>query len=459
MTRRYTAYVVFAAVAALAGCAAMQPDQGPSVAKSPQPPLPTPPPALPTGDREAAPEPSGPLTLADAVALALARNPDLAVAAWQVQAGGARVTQAGLLPNPLAGLTVEDVAGTGDRSGAKQAQTTVRIGQALELGGKRSARVNEALRSRDLTAWDYEQLRLDLVTETTRAFVAVLGAQERVTLSDQTVQLGEQVVTSVGRLVNAGREPSAEATRAEVALAAARIDRAQAQRDLDTARQGLASLWGAASGFGRAEGRLDEPDSLPSLDELGISLPRNPDLQRWATELAQRQAAVELAEANAIPNVTVEAGYRRYEDTNDNGFVFGASVPLPVLNRNQGAIAEARHQLRAAKEAQRAAEVRVRTALTQTYTELATAYREVAALRQTILPAAIRAFDSVNAGYLEGRYRYLDVLDAQRTLIANRERMVRAMTDYRQALVRVERLTGGPLAQESGAVDTGDPLR
>jgi len=435
----------------------------PAVAKprltkiSSQPPLPAAPPTFPAGGPEPALVPASGLTLADAVALALARNPDLAAAAWNVQAGGARVTQAGLFPNPQAGLTVEDFAGTGVRSGVRQTETTLRLGQLIELGGKRSARMNEAARARDLTAWDYEQLRLDVVADTTRAFISVLGAQERVALADQTVQLGEQVVTSVGRLVNAGREPSAEATRAEVALAATRIDRAQAQRDLDTARQGLAALWGAAAEFGRAEGRLHEPDVLPLLDDLGRLLSRNPDLTRWATELAQRQAALELAEANAVPNVTIEGGYRRFEDSSDSALVFGTTVPLPLLNRNQGAIAEARHQLAAAKETQRAAEVRARTALTQTYAELATAYREVTALRQTILPAATRAFESINSGYLEGRYRYLDVLDAQRTLIANRERLVRALTDHRQALARIERLTGGPFDHEPGTVDTGEP--
>lgn len=457
MTKRYRLYVTLAAVAALAGCAATRSDQRYSTAASPQLPPPVAPPTFPAPGAESGPEPTDALTLADAISLALTRNPDLAGAAWNVQAGGARVTQAGLFPNPQAGVTVEDVAGTGARSGAEQAETTLRLGQPIELGGKRAARVTEASRARDLTAWDYGQLRLDVITATTRAFIAVLGAQERVTLADQTVQLGEQVVTSVGRLVNAGREPSAEGTRAEVALAAARIDRAQAQRDLDTARQGLAALWGATPQFGRAEGRLDQRDELPPLADLARLLPRNPDLARWTTELAQRQAAVELAEANAFPNVTIEAGYRRFEDTNDSGFVFGTFLPLPILNRNQGAIAEARHQLAAAKEAQRAAEVSARTTLAQAHTELATAHREVAALRQTILPAATRAFESINAGYLEGRYRYLDVLDAQRTLIANRERLVRALTDYRQALARVERLIGGPLDRESDAVATGDP--
>lgn len=457
MKKRYKLYVTLAAVAALAGCAAKQSDQRYATNASPQSPPSVAPPEFLPHRAESGPDPTDLLTLTDAIRLSLARNPDLAGAAWSVQAGAARVTQAGLFPNPQAGVTLEDVAGTGIRSGAEQAETTVKIGQPIELGGKRAARVTEASRARDLTAWDYEQLRLDVITATTRAFIAVLGAQDRVTLADQTVQLGEQVVTSVGRLVNAGREPSAEGTRAEVALAAARIDRAQAQRDVDTARQGLAALWGAPPQFARAEGSLDQRDALPPLADLSRLLPHNPDLARWTSELAQRQASVELEEANAFPNVTVEAGYRRFEDTNESGFVFGTSLPLPILNRNQGAIAAARHQLAAAKEARRAAEVSARTALAQAHTELATAHREVAALRQTILPAATRAFESVNAGYIEGRYRYLDVLDAQRTLIANRERLVRALTDYRQALVRVERLIGGPLESESDSVVTGDP--
>jgi cobalt-zinc-cadmium efflux system outer membrane protein len=389
------------------------------------------------------------------VALASAHNPDLAAATWTVEAGSARITQAGLPLNPQVGLTIEDFAGTGSRSGVKQAETTLRVGQPIELGGKRPARMQEASRARDLTAWDYEELRLDIVTDTTRTFIDVLGAQERVALADQTVQLGAQVVTSVGQLVNAGREPRAEATRAEVALAAARIDRAQAQRDLDTARQGLASLWGGVVSFGQVEGGLHEEVALPLLADLERQLPRNPAVARWASELAQRQATIELAEANAVPNVTLEAGFRRFEDSEESGFVFGASVPLPVLNRNQGAIAEARYQLAAAREAQRSAETRARTALAQTYTEMATAHREVDALRQEILPAAARAFESINNGYLEGRYRYLDVLDAQRTLIANRERLVRALTDFRQGLVRVQRLTGGPLTRESYTTDTG----
>lgn len=445
--------LLVATLMALAACGAT-----PAERRRPSVPM-VPPPPLPARDvtSPAAALPGGELALATALERALGNNPELAIAAWDVEVGSARIVQARLRPNPLAGLTVEDVAGSGDRSGGEQAETTIRIGQPFELGGKRDARIDAASRGRDLAAWDHARTRLDVVARTTRAFIEVLGAQERLALNDEAVGLGDDVVGSVGHLVTAGREPTAEAKRAEVALAAARIDRAQSDRDLDAARQRLAVLWGGSPDFTRAAGRLDTAVAPPSLDTLLDRLPHNPDVARWEAELAQRQAALELAEANAYPDVTIEAGYRRFQDNGDNGFVFGAFVPLPVLDRNQGAIAEARHRLAAAREARRAAESQARAALREAYAELRTAGSAVETLRDQILPSATQAYRSIAGGYKEGRYRYLDVLDAQRTLIANRERLVRALTDYRLAQVLVERLTGGPLDQPDAAPIGGSP--
>lgn len=395
------------------------------------------------------------LTLAAAIELALAYNPDLAAATWHAEAGTGRVQQAGLWLNPQTGLTVEDVAGTGDYAGTKQTETTLRLGQTIELGNKRSARVTAARQDRDLSAWDRASLELEVVADTTRSFLAVLGLQDQLALSDEEVSLAEQMVASVRRLVQSGREPEAEATRAEVALAAARIDRTQTRRALEEARQELAASWGAVPSFDRADGTLAPAGPPPSLPDLTSRLEHSPELARWSTELAQRQAQLALAEANAIPDVTVDAGYRRYEETGDSGFVFGASLPLPLFDRNQGAIAAARSELSAAEEEQRAAGVRARTALNRAHAELLTTYDEIEALATGILPAADRAFASIQAGYLEGRYRHLDVLDAQRTLISNRERLVRAKTEYRQALARIDRLTGGPISGGSTATAGG----
>ncbi|MGH8035514.1 MAG: hypothetical protein ACREO9_09830, partial [Lysobacterales bacterium] len=61
---------------------------------------------------------SGELTLPQAIAVALEHNPDLQVSVYELRAADARITQAGLRPNPELGLELENFAGDGDLSGA-----------------------------------------------------------------------------------------------------------------------------------------------------------------------------------------------------------------------------------------------------------------------------------------------------------------------------------------------------
>ena len=72
-------------------------------------------------------EPAGILSLRQALALALSENPALAPFAWQARANEARILQAGLRLNPELGLLVEDIAGTGSFSGARETQTTLQL--------------------------------------------------------------------------------------------------------------------------------------------------------------------------------------------------------------------------------------------------------------------------------------------------------------------------------------------
>jgi cobalt-zinc-cadmium efflux system outer membrane protein len=198
---------------------------------------------------------------------------------------------------------------------------------------------------------------------------------------------------------------------------------------------------------------------LPSLDNLAERLARNPVLARWAAEMAQRQALVQVERANAIPNITINGGYRRLNETDDNAVLFGISVPLPLFNRNQGSIVEARHRLAKAEAERRAAEVRVTSALSDAYKALATAHAEAVGLRANVIPAAQSAFERINEGYRLGKFGYLDVLDAQRTLFDARARYLQTVTDYHRAAAEVERLVGEPLATiQTGGTRQEPPL-
>lgn len=386
---------------------------------------------------------TGVITLRQALALALVRNPELAAFSWEVRAKEAAIIQAGLLPNPELGFQLEEFAGTGERRGIDAAQSTLQIGQVFLLGGKRDRRGRLAASERDLAGWDYEAKRLDVFTEVMQAFVDVLAAQEQVSLSKELVGVARSVLESAAERVKAGKVSPLEETKASVELTNARIAREKAQRALDAARKRLSNLWGqTAVTFARADGSLDEIAPIPALDRIERLIAQNPDVARWVKEMEQRSAALELEKAKAIPDVTVSAGWQRFNENGENAAIIGISIPLPLFDRNQGAILEAKRKRAKARQESRAAELKAHTGLADSYQSLASSFMSATELRDQVLPAAQLAFSTAQEGYREGKFAFLEVLDAERTLFETRGKYIEALAGFHKARAEVERLIG-----------------
>lgn len=357
--------------------------------------------------------------------------------------------QAGRPPNPVITTLVQDVGGHTDLTGAAdpiQTQATIELSQLIELGGKRSARKKLAAASRDAAAWDYETARIAVLTRVTRAYLDVLASQEAVTLTEQTSGVVEEVKEAVVLRVAAGVVSPIEQTKAEVALAAVRMESDRARRSLEADRRRLAALWGSDTArFQSAIGDLTKLPPVPTFEELQAGLAQNPELARWAAEIAQREAALAVERSKSVPDVAIIGGYRRYTDIDDDAFVFGASIQLPLFDRNQGAIQEARDRISKAHEEQRAAEARVTVMLAEAYRALSSARDDVSTLSMNVVPGSRSAFEAVGEGYRLGKFGYLEVLDAQRTLVAASGQYLRALAEYHKAAADVERLLGAPL--------------
>jgi cobalt-zinc-cadmium efflux system outer membrane protein len=125
--------------------------------------------------------------------------------------------------------------------------------------------------------------------------------------------------------------------------------------------------------------------------------------------------------------------------------VISVSIPLPVFDRNQGGFLEAHYQLAKAAEERRAAEIQGRAALAEVYAALASAFRKATTLQDEVLPGAQQAFDAASEGYRQGKFGFLDVLDAQRTLFEARGQYLEALVAYHRGVAEVERLIGEPL--------------
>jgi cobalt-zinc-cadmium efflux system outer membrane protein len=394
-------------------------------------------------------EPTGRLSLREALALALMKNPELAAFSWEVRAREAEILQADLRPNPETAVEVENFAGSGEFGGFGNSETTFGLFQLFELGGKRGNRRSAAEQSRNLAAWDYEAKRVDVLTELTKNFVALLVAQEQAVLAGDLVTVAEQMLESVTRRVEAGGTSPVEQGRARVELQTSRIYLQSAQREVDIAKQRLSAMWGETNPrFAEARGSIEVTAPAPPLEGIVARIDDNPDLARWTTELAQREAIVAHEESRRIPNLELGVGIRGFAATDDHAFVAELALPLPVFDRNQGARQAAERRVAMAREERRAASVRIGTRLANVHQQLLLSEYELTRLRDEVLPEATATFESAQTAYQRGRMRLTDVLDTQRTLFALRSRYYNALGTYHQRRADMERLIGAPLVDE-----------
>jgi cobalt-zinc-cadmium efflux system outer membrane protein len=392
------------------------------------------------------PEPSGVLRLGDALAAALLRNPELAADAYEVRAREAALVQAGAFPNPTALLELEDFAGSGAFRGVRSAQTTLLLGQLIELGGKRAARLSLAAADRDLAAWDYEVRRIDVLVRTAGGFVDVLAAQQRLALADEALALARSLQRVASARLRAGIASPAEEIRAGVQVDVAGVEREHAEHELATTRQALAATWaGEEPRFERADGALERLPAIPSTAELGERLEASPSVARWQGELARRDALRARAASERVPDVTLSAGPRRLSGPGDTALVVAVALPIPLWNRQAGAVAEAEHRVAKLAAEARAARVRAARELAAARVGLQASSEEASLLRTRVLPGTDRAVEAMRRGYEQGRFAQLEVLDAEHARLAAREQYLRALTEAHHSAHQIERLTGVPL--------------
>jgi len=454
MRLRISPYILVVALAVLSGCGPRAHDDSWAPPRPLRADIPSyRPPPDPPGDgakKQAVRDPDGVLALGKALSAALMGSPKLASFAWSVRIAEAEQLQAGLLPNPELEAEFEEFGGTGEAAGFDSAETGVMLSQLIELGHKRRKRVALAAAERKLAGWDYETARIAVLTEVAARFIDVLAIQEKVVLAKENIALAAQTQAAVAKRVEAGKVPAIESTKADVAVAMSAIQLKRTERRRLAARGALAATWGsAAPRFESVTGQLADVRPVPPLARLTALLDQSPDLARWDQELARRRAAVDLAKANGVPDVTVGAGYKYLGEPNDHAFVVSLGIPLPLFDRNQGEISKARFGVIKAQVGQNAATVQARTALAGAYQQLAAAHEEVTALRDVVLPGAKTAFETSSKLFAQGKTSYLAVLDAQKTLTEVRGQYLDSLAAYHRGVAEIE----GMIGQSIGSVD------
>ena len=192
--------------------------------------------------------------------------------------------------------------------------------------------------------------------------------------------------------------------------------------------------------------------TLPSFEALAERVLASPAALRAMKNIEQRKALLDVEQTRRIPNLTVQAGVVHHALLGGNTAVAAVVIPLPLFDRNQGNIQQAHQRVDKAIDEQAAIELRLKTELTQAYEALSAAQTRKAYLRDEILPAAKSAFEVTNKGYELGKFGFLEVLDAQRTLFQNQILYVRALANYHRLVNEIERLIAAPIDGASNGV-------
>ncbi len=375
------------------------------------------------------------LTLEEALARAESNAPALVQAGAAVDAAQGRRQQAGLGPNPEARLEVENFSGSGLYRGLDLAETTLAIGQTIELGGKREARVRAGEAEVSAAQLSARIARADLTVEVKSRFATALAAEAQVTLARAALGRANDLSKSAQALVDAGREPPLRALRARTAAAEAQAELDRLIAADNAARSALAALLGDVTAPQRVVGSLagqQRPQGVPDpMQSLDVRLAE--------AQANAARAIVDRERTAGAMDLTAELGVRRFEDDGESAIVFGLSLPIPIFNANQGNIAAASADVRAAnsRRVQSIAESVQRTRAAED--AYAAAESRVRTLEEIAGPTAQQALDLARTGFEAGRFSLLDVLDAEDAFASAQATLIEAQRDRAVAAAELER--------------------
>jgi cobalt-zinc-cadmium efflux system outer membrane protein len=376
------------------------------------------------------------LTLEAAIRRAFQSNPGLRAAGRDLDIAAGQRAQAGTIPNPELSYLSEGI-----KTDART--TTVQINQAIELGGKRGARIALAERERDIASADLASYRSALRADVVTAFFDVLTAQERLLLAQATQELSQKVTGVAARRVIAGKISPVEETRARVAEASTKIELSQATNDLALAKRRLAATWGSSEPI---VGPLETPampaGANPTTDELLARLPAAPQITRTRREIDRQKALADVERSRRFPDLTVSLGSKRDEQVGQRQTVVGLAIPFPLFDRNQGNLASALRRTDKARDELLSLQNKLSADLAEASLRLNAAALELVVLRDEILPGALSAYEAGTRGFEAGKFSFIDVLDAQRTLFQAKTQYVRALGESHRAAADIERIIG-----------------
>lgn len=390
--------------------------------------------------------PADGLTLDTAIEILVHQNLDLRVKYLEIPQAQADVLTAGLRANPLvfgdAQLVPYGQYNSATNPGGPT-QYDVNVSYPLDVSRKRRARIVAASQAKRVLEAQYQDAVRQEIGNLYTAYIDVLAARETVRYAQASVA-GLNKLLEVTKAQKAGTlRTQAEVNHIQIQRDAATLGLSEAEAVLAATKRTLAAKLNlpphAAGSLDLRGAVTDQAPPPPELDELiGLALATRPDLAAFRLGVGRALAEVNLAQANRFSDVFLLYQPFTYQDNgpfstpSSRSWALGASMAVPMFDRNQGNIARARINVEQTRLELRALERTIITELENALEEYKVTRAAVERIERSLLPAARQVLDTSLRLYHQGEADVELYLTAQR----DHNELVR---QYRDTLVRHRR--------------------
>jgi len=415
-----------------------------------------------------------PLSLTDAIDVALQRNPNILRAQKDVEANVGVVME-------TRAIAVPKVAATGSYTAAQPSDVDVlafdlpgfphvsfgnyqnwssqfRLTQSLYEGGRIVSALRSARLTQEQTALNYQTTVADTVRDVEIAYNDVLLGLDQIRVQEASVELLTREWKDTTKRYDAGTVPRFNVLRARVELANEQPRLIRARNDYRIAKNNLANLLGFNVPKDALEdiplslsGKLEAtPYQIELSRAIGMALERRTELAALRKAQALRREDVITAKAGYKPSVQAYGGYDAHNSSlttdlgfTEHGWITGVQVSWNIFDglRTQGRVKETQAQLERAgvdvDDSARRIELEVRTAQSN-FIEA----DETLQSQQQNVEEAEEALRLATARNEAGTGTQLDVLSAQTALTEARVTQIQALHDYCVARARLQRAIG-----------------
>lgn len=356
--------------------------------------------------------------------------------------------RAGLLPNP----TIDFEAGTGALTGSS-AENNLALGLSQEffLSGKRDKRLTIAERELDMYRWQLADRERVTREEVKNAYYDVMLAQQRIALTDRSIALNRQLLDVTKERLAAGDIPELEVNLVKVELARSEGSRIDVIKALNKNQAKLSTIMGLPIGeryaiSGKLEDALSLKQTLTDLKQLALG--QRADVKALEAEKGRGDADITLSKAERIPNLTAGLIFRRDTTSMEIGGVEGKdtaytiglklSMPIPLFDRNQAGIQEARAKKSSTESRLLAATRDVDRDVETAYSSYLNSENVLSLYTTNIIPQLEENLKLTQEAYRLGEVGILAVIQEQKKFFDINDGYLAALYERQTAIVKLE---------------------